>query len=582
VLGALAASGAVLFFWGVVAQPVAPDLQPGVIHWSTFLGGTGDDLFGGMAVTDAGEVFIVGTSNLQSTGVVVDGLPVAGPGVIVAKYFEDGGFAGARGLQGEGVDIGRAIVVGKDGLVYVAGTSESIGFGTELNTKLNHGAEGTKDGFVAQLDPATLKFNWVYLIGTPQGEVELHDMAVDSDGGLFLVGQTTVLNFPGAPAASTSQGLDAFVTRLRPAAAGGSPVATVDWSNVLRGAQADVAYAVTVGEGGKVYVTGKTASTALLTAARRTHAGPDGTDDVFIARLNPADGGVEASTYLGGGGNDEGRALVLKGASNSTLFVGGTTRSEGFPNTMGASLSQSEAFVATLDRTSFDLKGVSLVGGSGDEEGLTLAVDRTATATRNIVYVGGKTSSRTDFPLKDAFDTEFGDGPNEGFLARVEVDAGTALLWSSLLGGGGEDEVIAVRSDLPRALFVGGTTSSDDLAPLGTPGHNRSYVGGKELFLMKVDPTSPVADAGVDAGTDAGTTPSDGGGGTPDVDAGDDGGVQVPPDGGDGGTGSTGEPVSPLGWSCGASGAGEGSLALGTLVALVLLMARRKHATSGP
>ena len=569
-----------------VEDPDRPVVVDPVIRWSTFVGGTDEDVFGGMTVTDAGQVFIVGTSYLQSTGVDMDGLMAPGLGIIVAKYFEDGGFAGARGLKGGGNDIGRSIVVGNDGMVYVAGTSDSLSFGPTLNARLNHGAEGSKDGLVAQLDPVTMKFNWVYCIGRPTGEVEIHDISAGADGRLFVAGQTTVLDFPGAPTASSSRGLDAFVTRLTPAApdAGGVPVATLDWSNVMRGAQADVAQGVTVGEGGKVYVVGKTGSRALLTSVKRAHAGPEGTDDVFVARLNPADGGVEASTYLGGLGNDHGRALLLKGASSSTLFVGGTTWTEGFPNAMGASLSKSNAFVATLDRNSFDLKGASVLGGSENDEGLTLAVDRSAAAANlDIVYVGGKTLSRTDFPLKDAFDTAFGEGPLEGFVARVEVDAGTPLLWSSFLGGGGEDEVLALRNDLPAALFVGGTTSSDDLAPLGTPGHNNTYLGHKELFLMRVDPSAPTPDAGTNPEPDAGTNPGNGDGGTPGEDAGTDGGEQVPPDGGDGGSGTQVEPASPLGWSCGASGSsgGTGALALGALAVLALLAARRKPVTSG-
>jgi hypothetical protein len=564
-----------------VEDPERPVVVDPVIRWSTYLGGAGDDTFGGMAVTDAGEVFIVGTAALETTLVTVDGLVIPGRGVIVAKYFEDGGFASWRGLQGDGEDIGRSIVVGKDGMVYVAGTSNSTTFGLELNTRLNHGGEGTRDGLVAQLDPVTLKFNWVHFVGTANGDEEIHDMAVGADGGLFLVGQTTALDFPGAPAASTPRGLDAFVTRLSPAASndGGPNVATLNWSNVMRGANADVAYAVTVGEGGKVYVTGKTASTGLLTSVTRAHAGPEGTNDVFVARLTPEDGGVEVATYLGGVGDDQGRALALKGVSNSTLFVGGTTRSDGFPSATGASLSQSNAFVVTLDRGTLALKGASLLGGSGDEEGLTLAVDRSAAATRDIVYLGGKTSSRTDFPRKDAFDPAFGDGLTEGFVALMEVDAGIPLLWSSLVGGGGEDEVLALRSDLPGRLFVGGTTTSDDLVPLGTPGYSKNPFGQKDLFLMRVDPDVVTPDAGTGPGTDAGVDAGNGGGGTDaGVDAGNGGGEPSRPDGG---TGTEVEPLSPLGWSCGASSSsgGSGTLALGSLVGLVLLACRRRGVT---
>ena len=542
-----------------------------VIQWNTYLGDSLDDEFGGMAVTDAGLVLVAGTVEIDSTLLrcnCIDGLAIDGKGVIVAGFYEGGGFAGWRILNGSGVDIGRSITLGKDGMVYVAGETTSASFGTALPS--NKGA-GLGDGFVAQLDlsnPAAWRFRWIYLVGSPSGNEVIHAIASGADGGLFVAGETTSLDFPGAPDASTDGGKDAFVTRLHPAIAPDGGVATtVVWSTMGRGTHDDILYAVTVDEGGRVYVTGKSASPGLLPGSPRTHAGPAGTDDVLVARLNPTSGGVEKSLYLGGLGNDEGRALALKGAGEANLFVAGTSRSAGFPLLTGSATAVSDAFVVTLDRESFALKAVRVVGGpTVNDEGLALAVDRSpAAAGMDIVYLGGKTASPGDFPLVQPFDRSHG-GMTEGFVARLEVDASAPLSWSSLVGGRGEDMVLALNSDRPGRLFLGGTTSSDDLVPLGTPGYSKSPQGGTELFLMSVEVDAstpgPVTDAGVDAGTDAG------------VDAGMDAGMDAGTDGG---------PrvlASPLGWSCGASGSsgGPGALVLGTLAVLALLARRRKRA----
>jgi hypothetical protein len=358
----------------------------------------------------------------------------------------------------------------------------------------------------------------------------------------------------------------------------GPQTATVVWSIVGRGTHDDVAYAVTVDEGGKVYVAGKSASpTRMLPAATltRAHSGPAGTNDVFVARVNPGTGGVEKSLYLGAQGNDEGRALALKGTS---LFVGGTTHSAGFPLETAPGVSVSNAFVVTLERSSFALQGTSLLGGlEGNDEGLALAIDRSsAAAGRNFVYLGGRTTSRNDFPLVDAFDRTFGVGPSEGFVARVEVGA-SAASWSSLVGGEAEDAVLALNSERPGRLLVGGLTHSPDLA--GVPDGGKGPAGGSDLFLMSVDTNAPTQDAGTDAGEDGGKDAGEDGG----KDAGEDGkdaGEDGKDAGEDGGTdGGTPVLMSPLGWSCGASGTrgGPGVLTLGTLAGLALLACRRKR-----
>ncbi|MFE8605738.1 DUF7948 domain-containing protein [Archangium violaceum] len=566
-----------------VEDPQRPVVVDPVIRWSTYLGGGNADEFGGMAVTDAGEIFVVGTFELDSSlrlTLPLQGLPVDGLGVVIARFQEDGGSGRWMGLKGNGADFGRAVTVGKDGMLYVAGETTSGSFGTGFAYCLNHGAGGLgkKDAFIAQFDPVAFQFRGIYLVGTPDGDELVHGIASGADGGLFLVGQTTALDFPGAPVVSTDGGQDAFVSRLRPSfpPSGSAPVcpgdpfaATLEWSTLGHGVNDDVIYGVTVDEAGRVYVVGKTAHPGLLPASAGTHSGPAGTDDVFVARLNPADGGLEKGIYLGGQGNDEGRALALKGTGDTNLFVAGTTRSTGFPLSTSAATSVSDAFVVMLDRESFGLKSVHVVGGlSGNDEGLAVAVDRSAAAAGlNRVYLGGRTASESDFPSVQAFDRSFG-GFTEGFVARLDVDAGTPL-WSSLVGGRGEDVVLALNSERPGRLFVGGTTSSDDLVPVGTPGYTKTPPGQTDLFLMEVDPDAPTpgpgpgTDAGADAGTDAGT------------DAGEDAGTDAGEDAGQGGAPPV--PMSPLGWSCGASGGSGGTpaLVLGTLAALALLAARR-------
>jgi uncharacterized protein (TIGR03382 family) len=591
-----------------VVEPDRPVVVDPVIVWNNYIGGSLDDAFdGGMAMTvsDAGEIFVVGTVDMAGVPIgIVDGLPVSTKkAAVIASFHPDGGFKNWRALHGDGDDFARAVTFGKDGMLYVAGWTTSTNFPNLPTYCLNHGAypggvgaPTRSDAFVAQFDPKTFKFLGAFLVGTPAGNEVAHGIAAGPDGRLYLVGQTSSPVFPGDvlnPDAGVDAGVDAgaggdeepydagveggrdgsvdaFVTRLLPSVPpvgtvtcpDGPQAATLEWSIVGRGSHDDVVYAVALDEAGKVYVTGRTASLGMLPAltVTRQHAGDAGNDDVFVARLDPATGTVEKSLYLGGLGNEEGRALALKGPGSTSLLVGGTTRSAGFPLITGSGVSVSDAFVVALDKDTLGLKGSSTFGGAeGDDEGLALAVDRSvAPSGKDIVYLGGRTTSTRDFPLVAAFDTRFGAGRTEGFVARLEVDAG-APSWSTLVGGEAEDAVLALSNQPPGRLLVGGTTSSSDLAP-GTSG-GKAPAGEGDLFLLQVDLTAPTPDGGTTPGDDGGTDPGDDGG----TDPGDDGGKDAGP------------LRSPLGWSCDAGGTsgGPGALSLGILAGLALLARRR-------
>jgi hypothetical protein len=551
--------------------PVSP-------RWSTYLGyGGEDDDFGGLTRNDAGEVFVVGTF-FQPVG---DGGTVPPPSaglltrrsVVVARFHGDGGLAQWRLFGGDAEDQGTDIELGPDGKLYVAGISNSQNFGGIPFNKGEHGSTtGQDDGFVAQLDPSTLMPHWLYMLGGSDRE-QLEDMAVGANGALYVTGSTKSVNFPKAPYppdASQTENWDGFVSRLTPGADGG----TLVWSRLLRGSMTDLPQAIAVGKDGDVFVTGKSDSPNLLPAFP-----PEGSPwpagggyDVFVAKLNPSDGAITKSLYLGGDKPDEGRALVINEGTD-TLYIGGTTESPGFPKATLFTPLVADAFVVALNAYTLDIKGWNFVRGPDREEAWTLATDPSV-VVEDIVYVGGRTRSRDGgFPLKDAFDTEFEGGEWEGFVTRLEVKADRPVLWSSWVGGSRDDGVVDMKVDPQGRLFLGGNTQSWDLVPPGVRGHDPDYDGrpdgGNDLFLMMVGP---------DAGTpgpgrpDSGTPDS----GTPDPVTPDSG---VPDAGQDAG-GGTEEPDDKalLGWSCGANatGGGPGVLTLGTLLGLALLASRRR------
>ena len=169
------------------------------------------------------------------------------------------------------------------------------------------------------------------------------------------------------------------------------------------------------------------------------------------------DPGLAWSTFLGGSGSDFiGPAVVARDGSGD-VFVGGTMASADFPSFADPSFApgtQSPAFIVRLDSTGTAIKYATFVGGwHAQLVHRGLAVDTGG----NAVLVGQTFSP--DFPTTaGAFDRV---GVNkDAFVVRVNATGG--LIFSTLLGGSGEDDASAVAYDPAGNVVVGGTTASRD------------------------------------------------------------------------------------------------------------------------
>ena len=123
------------------------------------------------------------------------------------------------------------------------------------------------------------------------------------------------------------------------------------------------------------------------------------------------------------------------------------------------------------------------VGGSGDDQPRDLAVDSSGNA-----YVPGVTSS-LDFPITPgAFQTSFAGGNSDGYVTKINP-AGSGLVYSTYLGGSGDDAAGAVRVDREGNAYVPGGTSSTDF-PTTANAFQSSYAGGAhDAFAVKLNPT---------------------------------------------------------------------------------------------
>jgi len=324
-----------------------------------------------------------------------------------------------------------------------------------------------------------------YLGGS--GEDRSHAIAVDADGNAYVTGSTFSPDFPttaGAFQTTLPGGFSAFVTKLNPT---GSAVV---YSTYLGGNNSEVGYGIAVDSAGNAFVTGNTNSSnfpTTPTAVQPTFGGAvSNGGDAFVTQLDAAGSALVYSTYLGGSGLDEGNAIAVDPAGNA--YVGGLTQSFNFPTTAGAFQTRgaggTSAFVAKLDPAGSALVYCTYLGGSsGSTGGSSLAVDASGNA-----YVTGGTDS-IDFPTtRGVFQTTYSGG-NDAFVAKLD-STGAALVYSTYLGGSGEDVIFGLAVDAAGNAYVTGLTDSTNLPT--TMGALQTIYGGgiNDAFVAKLDATS--------------------------------------------------------------------------------------------
>jgi hypothetical protein len=145
-----------------------------------------------------------------------------------------------------------------------------------------------------------------------------------------------------------------------------------------------------------------------------------------------------------------------------------------------------DAFVAKLDPAGSALEyltylgGVGLVGIDGlNDRGNAVAVDAAGNA-----YVTGVTETK-DFPVTPGAFQPASGGATDGFVAKLNA-AGSALVYSSYLGGAGPELNPSIALDSAGAAYVAGGTISNDFPVRNALQPARK--GDGDLFLTKVAP----------------------------------------------------------------------------------------------
>jgi uncharacterized protein (TIGR03437 family) len=396
-------------------------------------------------------------------------------------------------LGGTGNDVIADVALDAQGNIYVTGTTSSPGLATEaaLATVNLRGGVGEIDGFVAKLDPTGSDLIYLTYVGGSKDDSPF-GIVVDAQGNALVTGQTTSEDFPNVQAMQGELarefnfgGVDAFVLKLNSEGSG------LVYSTFLGGGALELEGKIDVDAAGNAYVVSSTTSTDLpvVNAVQPTRGASAGFGpDALVAKLSPTGQAIYV-TYLGGSAEDWGFGIAADSSGNAWV-VGGTASAD-FPVANAFQDTHQGGFDVFLTKISADgqmLLSSGFLGGSSDEMASGVAVDGSGN-----VYVTGSTGS-SEFPVEGAAQGEpmNADGlAQDAFVAKLSAD-GTNLVYSTYFGGSGTElsHGIAVGGD--GSAYIAGETDSVDLMLQGPV---QSFNAGRfDAFIVKLSPSGAAVD----------------------------------------------------------------------------------------
>jgi hypothetical protein len=186
------------------------------------------------------------------------------------------------------------------------------------------------------------------------------------------------------------------------------------------------------------------------------------------------------SGYFGGSSPQQQITAVAISWTNQ-IVVAGWTSSTNLPASNGARTASGggvDAFVAAFSPAGGQLIWCTYLGGSGDDRAFGIALD-----SQLNTYVAGQTSS-ADFPLAGGAQRSL-RGTRDAFVSKLNP-SGTALVYSTYLGGSGVDSASAITLDSANNAIIAGDTTSSDL-PVSSTAFQKHLAGITNAFVARVN-----------------------------------------------------------------------------------------------
>ncbi len=443
-------------------------------------------------------------------------------------------------LGGSTSSSSSGITVDSQGNIYVAGSTRSLDFPTKNPFQPNLANDTLlTDVFITKFDPTGKNLIYSTYLGGSLKDVA-GAIGVDAEGYAVVTGQTFSKNFPVRSAvqsslADSSNDGDVFVTRINPM---GNDIV---YSTYLGSWDKDESNDLYVSADGNAYVTGNTDGRyldaeyktifPLTSGAYKTTFGFLESWGYFVSALNPQ-GNFIYSTLIHGEGYVEsqisvdatGKAYLMRSFDNSTcdeytpniiilnstgssivdsfsfcgegygfdlaldsknnIYIIGATWSDDIPTTANAFQSAfsggQDVFLQKINSTGTSILYSSFLGGSDVEWPQAISVP-----AENKVFILGSTYS-PDFPIKDAFESEFLGEYSDLFLSHFDLSksGSESLVFSTFFGGSGTELPTGLTTDINGNAYISGWTMSSDF-PI-KEAYQSTLNGVADAFICKI------------------------------------------------------------------------------------------------
>jgi len=355
-------------------------------------------------------------------------------------------------IGGDGTNV-LDIAVDPAGNSYLVGTTTAPGF------PIVGGIPGPNNGFgfLMKLNPSGSA-----IISSTRIDASISNVAVDASGAVYLAGGSTTTSPTTPGAAQPASGRRAWVAKVNPA--GSSFVYATGLGGSTSGT-ADQPGGIAVDAAGNAWVTGTTFHTDFPTtpgAFDTAYSGGSMDGDAFVTKVNATGTAFLYSTYLGGSASESAGGIAVDAAGNA--YVTGGTNSVDFPTTPGSYQpvyvgGTQEGYVSKFTSAGA-LAYSTFLGRSNSTFPRAIAVDLAGNA-----YVAGDTNG-SDFPVVLAAQPTY-NGAGDGFVSKLNT-AGSALVYSTFVGGTQGEFLFGVAVDSAGHAFVTGSTGSSDF-PVANP-----------------------------------------------------------------------------------------------------------------
>ena len=461
-----------------------PMLIDPLLEWGTYYGfDTSSTLFYALVCDDSANIYACGGTYTANEGMIAttgafDTVYEGNEDAFLVKFDSSGNRLWATYYGGSQIDWAAAVALDPAGNVFIAGSTASDSGIATPGTQEPVYIGGQWDAFLAKFTTGGNLVWGTYVGGTDSAyyDIEVSAVCTDNLGHVYVSGacdDITNISTPGCWKYVKTEGVDHYDSYLIQY---NDSSGLRNWGTYYGGNKDDMT-GVSVSDGTNVYIAGYTQSDTGIASSTGYQPALNGSSDAYLAKFDPA-GNRLWGTYYGGSGNEDAGGVALD--NNRNVYLLGATNSDSSiatpgcaQDTLGGGL---DAFLVQFDQLMGYREWGTYFGGPADEN---VDFSRIVTDSAGNIYIVGKTASTSGIATAGSWQTTFGGGSTDGFIAKYNNTGG--LQWATYYGGEADDNIFACGFD-GTGLYVCGQTNST--TGIATPDAFLPVGGGLTFYFQ--------------------------------------------------------------------------------------------------